>query len=289
MDKQVDILIGLKCNQKCHFCFQEDESILSKDSKADISQILKTLIKWRKEGYTRVNIAWWEATIYPELFPTLKLSKELGYSQIKLVTNAVRFRDMDFAEKIIPFLDDIAISFHSSVKEIQDEMTQMKGSYDYVLEALQNIKTIKPPIELINHTVITTQNFDGLEAHIRHIISLGFSRINLLNMMPNTSLNKELFLSPTILAPKIISLIDTYSSQIRIEVCYTQPCFYKWYEQYITGFDYWRDFLSNRSDVLLSWQKTLIDYKVVWKECMHCSYFTDCRWFWDACKINCNT
>jgi MoaA/NifB/PqqE/SkfB family radical SAM enzyme len=95
------------------------------------------------------------------------------------------------------------------------------------LEAIENIKKIKPSIQLINHTVITSKNFEDLEKHVEHIINLGFVRIDLLNMMPNTSLNKDLFVSPSILAPKIISIIDRYSSKIKIEVCYTQPCFYK--------------------------------------------------------------
>jgi hypothetical protein len=32
----------------------------------------------------------------------------------------------------------------------------------------------------------------------------------------------------------------------------------------------------------------LMDYKVMWKECMNCEYFTDCRGFWDEDKINLN-
>lgn len=289
MDKQVDILIGLKCNQKCSFCFQEDESILSKDSLPNLWNMLKTLIKWKKSWYSRVNIAWGEATIYKELYPLLKISKELWYSQIKLITNWVKFKDYEYAFKILPFLDDIAISFHSSNPFIQDELTNMKWSYNFVLDAIENIKKIKPNIQLINHTVITSKNFEDLEKHIEHIIKLWFVRIDLLNMMPNTSLNKDLFVSPSILAPKIISIIEKYNSKIKIEVCYTQPCFYKWYEKYISWFDYGRDFLSNREDVLFSWQKTLMNYKVVGKECMHCEYFNDCRGFWNEDKINLNT
>jgi MoaA/NifB/PqqE/SkfB family radical SAM enzyme len=286
MDKQVDILIWLKCNQKCNFCFQEDESILSKDTIPDLWKILKTLIKWKNEWYTRVNIAWWEATIYNELYPTLKIARHLWYKQIKLITNAVRFRDFEYAKKIIPYLDDIAISFHSSDKDIQDNITKMQWSYDYLLEAISNIKKIKPNINLINHTVITQDNFNDLENHTKNLINLWFYRIDYLNMMPNTSLNKDLYVSPTVLSTKLINIIEKYKNDVRIEICYTQPCFYKWYEEYISGFDYWRDFLSNRDDVLLSWQQTLIDFKITKDKCNNCKYFEDCRGFWDEEKIN---
>jgi len=287
MDKQVDILIWLKCNQKCNFCFQEDESILSKDTIPDLSKILKTLIKWRKAWYSRVNIAWGEATIYKELYPTLKLARELWYKQIKLITNGVRFRDFEYAKKIVPFLDDLAISFHSSDMRIQDSLTNMKWSYNFVLEAIENIKKIKQPnLNLINHTVITSKNFADLERHVQHVINLGFYRIDLLNMMPNTSLNKDLFVPTKVISQKLVEIINKYKDKIKIEICYTEPCFYKWYESYISWFDYGRDFLSNREDVLLSWQKTLLDFKVVWKECMSCKFFEGCRWFWDEKKIN---
>lgn len=286
MDKQVDILIWLKCNQKCIFCFQEDESILSKDTIPDLWKILKVLIKWRKKWYNRVNIAWWEATIYKELYPTLKIAKELWYKQIKLITNAVRFKDLNYAKKIIPYLDDIAISFHSSNKKIQDSLTKMDGSYNYLLKAIKNIKKVKSNINLINHTVITKENYEDLENHTKNMIDLWFYRIDYLNMMPNTSLNKNLYVSPSSLSIKLINIIEKYEKVIKIEICYTQPCYYKWYEKYISWFDYWRDFLSNREDVLLSWQKTLIDFKIIKEECNNCKYFDDCRWFWDENKIN---
>lgn len=286
MEKQVDILIWLKCNQKCSFCFQEDESILSKDTIPDLWKILKVLVKWKKEWYTRVNIAGWEATIYKELYPTLKMAKKLWYKQIKLITNGVKFKDFEYAQKIIPYLDDLAISFHSSDKKIQDNLTKMEWSYDYLIEAITNVKKIKPNINLINHTVITKENFEDLENHTKNIIDLWFYRIDYLNMMPNTSLNKNLYVSPTVLSVKLIDIIEKYKNDVRIEICYTQPCFYKWYEEYISWFDYSRDFLSNREDVLLSWQETLMDYKITLDECKGCKYFNDCRWFWNESKIN---
>ena len=57
MQKQVDILMGLKCNQKCFFCFQKDDSMRFKDTKPDIIHILKILIQGVQQGYKRVHIA----------------------------------------------------------------------------------------------------------------------------------------------------------------------------------------------------------------------------------------
>lgn len=288
MQKQVDILIGLKCNQKCFFCFQEDESILSKDSKPNISNILRQLIVWYKKGYKRVNIAGGEATIYPELIPVLNMSQKLWYKQIKLVSNSVRFADMDYAKKVIPYLTDLAISFHAPDPKIQDEHTKMKGSFELLHTAIKNIHQIHPNIYLINHTVITSRNYHLLREHTLMLISLGFKRIDFLNMMPNTSLNKEYFISPEVIAPILMSIIDDFWDKIVIEICYTQPCYYPGYESYISGFDYARDFTSNRQDALLSWQQTLLDFKVVKKKCKTCSYFKDCRGFWDESKIGTN-
>ena len=216
----------------------------------------------------------------------MKIAKKLWYKQIKLITNAVRFKDFDYAKKIIPYLDDIAISFHSSDKKIQDNLTKMEWSYNYLLESISNIKKVKPNINLINHTVITQDNFNDLEKHTENLINLWFYRIDYLNMMPNTSLNKKLYVFPSVLSIKLINIIEKYKDDVRIEICYTQPCFYKWYEEYISWFDYSRDFLSNREDVLLSWQKTLIEFKVIKDECNNCKHFEVCRWFWNEEKIN---
>jgi biotin synthase-like enzyme len=46
--KQVDIILGLKCNEKCGFCFQNTDYIKKHDIPFDKLGVLSVLIKARK-------------------------------------------------------------------------------------------------------------------------------------------------------------------------------------------------------------------------------------------------
>lgn len=280
MNEQIDILLWLNCNQKCVFCFQEDELILSKNSKININSILKTLIKWKKLWINRINIAWWEATIYNEFFDVLKLVDKLWFKDKKLVTNWLKFSDINFTKKTVSYITEIAISIHSFNSVTHDKLTWVVWSFYKTLEWIKNIKKFEN-VNLIAHIVLTSLNIIELEFYIEFIINLWFDRIDFLNIMPNTNINKKYFIQPQIIADKLIPIFDKYRDKIFLEVCHIEPCYFVWYEKYVSGYDYNKKFISNREDVLYSWQETVNNNKIIKEKCLWCKFKDDCKWFWN--------
>lgn len=277
---QVDIILWLKCNEKCNFCFQDSDYIKKHDKNFSKTEVLKALILWRKMGINMVNISWGEPTIYENNFNfVLRLSNKLWYKTIKVITNWIKFSDIIFSSDNLPYITDIGLSFHSSQKEIQDKLTWLKWSYDSLIIAIKNIKSFSK-VYLHNHCVITNENLLDLENHIKNIIFLWFKSIHFMSLMHNTEKNKNKTYDFDQLVIILKNIINKYNKKIRIEVSYIQPCYLKWYEDYVLWFDYWKDYISNNVESLKSWESTMNLNKEFKKECYLCNYLNTCNWFW---------
>jgi len=278
---QVDIILGMKCNEKCSFCFQDTDYIKKHDKNFNKKDIFKLLLKWKKEWFNMVNISWWEPTIYEDNFNyTLKLSSKLLFRDIKVITNWIKFSQKEFCIKNLPYITDIWFSFHSASNvEIQDKLTWLKGSYGLVIKAINNINNYSN-VNLHNHCVITFDNIDLLEDHIKKIIELWFVSVHFMSLMHNTDTNKKLSYNFNKVSNILKNLIDKYSEKISIEVSYIQPCYFKWYEKYVQWFEYGKKYISNNVESLRWWEKTIISNKYLEKECHTCKYLKECYGFW---------
>lgn len=271
----------MKCNEKCSFCFQDTEYIKKHDFSLNKNDILKILIKWKKLWFKMVNISWWEPTIYEDNFNyILKLSSKLLYKDIKVITNGIQFSKIDFCNKNLPFITDLWFSFHSASNiDIQDKLTWLKWSHKLVLEAIKNIKELSN-VNLHNHCVITNDNIDLLEEHIKEIIKLGFVSIHFMSLMHNTDKNKTQSYDFNKLSDLLKSIIDKYKNYIKIEISYIQQCYFEWYEEYVQWFEYWNEFISNNIESLKSWEKTILSNKYLKEKCNTCKYLKECYGFW---------
>ena len=278
---QIDIILWLKCNEKCSFCFQDTKFIKKHELLLNKKDILKLLIKWKKIWSKMVNISWWEPTIYEDNFNyILKLSSKLLYKDIKVITNWIQFSKIDFCNKNLKNITDIWFSFHSAANtEIQDKITWLKWSHKLALEAIKNIKELSN-VNLHNHCVIINENIDLLENHIKEIIKLWFVSIHFMSLMHNTDKNKTQSYDFNKLSDLLKWIIDKYKNYINIEISYIQPCYFEWYEKYVQWFEYWKEYISNNIKSLKSWEETIISNKYLKEKCNSCNFLKQCYGFW---------
>lgn len=275
---QIDIILWMKCNEKCGFCFQNTNYIKKFDKKTVLKTFLKILLKWKIAWYESVNISWWEPTIYPEFNQVLRLANKLDFRNIKVTTNWLKFADTVFAEENLKYITSVCLSFHSSEENIQDKLTWTPWSLNKVNLAIENIRKYKN-IKLDNHLVITNDNIWYLDNHIENIIKLEFSSIHLMPLMKNIESESQKSYKNEEISKILIWIIDKFSNKIKLEISYFQPCLIPWYEKYVLWFDYWKKYISNNEESLMAWEETMKETRYFKEDCEKCSFKEKCLGF----------
>jgi len=149
MDIEVDrppsrifCFIDYPCNNDCIHC-------LVGDKKSRPALDLKELKEMLDEGLAHcpfVEIGGGEPTLSKKLFPILEYLSKKG-ATIRLFTNARRLKDKNFCAKIK--VDRFAVTLHSHRKEIHEAITQRRGSFEEMVQGIQNIKALGKTLEFL--------------------------------------------------------------------------------------------------------------------------------------------
>jgi MoaA/NifB/PqqE/SkfB family radical SAM enzyme len=144
---------GYSCNFHCQHCFAEDKKTLADFSLSKIKSFIDDL---GKEPI--VTLSGGEPTVRPDLLEILKYikSKERAYL-IDIQTNAAKFSDLAFLKNLEPYFDSAFVPFHSSNMDIFDEVTQVAGSGELVVQALKNLSASS--IRVMTNIVINKFNY----------------------------------------------------------------------------------------------------------------------------------
>ncbi|MBU1177439.1 radical SAM protein [Patescibacteria group bacterium] len=138
--KKTVIIIGYACNNRCRFCIDESKRELHNKTTEEIKQ---EMIEAKKRGTTYIEFIGGETTIRQDIVELIKFAKELGFETINMATNGRMFSYLEYVKKVINAgLTDIIFSIHGHNAKIHDYLTQSKGSFDQLLEGLNNFKKL---------------------------------------------------------------------------------------------------------------------------------------------------
>jgi len=84
----LDLYLNYHCNLRCNHCFVGEK--LEKRVEFEISEVRKILEYSRSCGATSVSLLGGERTIYPFINEVIMYCSDLGYPEIKLVTNGMK-------------------------------------------------------------------------------------------------------------------------------------------------------------------------------------------------------
>ena len=100
MKNRIDLMINEDCNIKCLFCYHHG---FEDKSKYDFSKvkIKSTLFFWKTKGYKEIYISWWEPTISENFEYSLEIAKKYWYDNIKIMTNGLKFSDINYCKKLL--------------------------------------------------------------------------------------------------------------------------------------------------------------------------------------------
>ena len=138
--KHIEINIWKACNNKCKFCMSSKSELW--DIKFVSLDILKDKIRGYSDSwYKSIWFLWWDISIHPKIKEIIFFCKEQWFININVISNWMKFDDIDFCKDIIDrWLTRVNLSIHSHIDEIEDYLIQVKWWLQRKLKAIDNFK-----------------------------------------------------------------------------------------------------------------------------------------------------
>ena len=160
-DKKVEMLscTGLanidltnRCNMDCPICFANANQA-GYVYEPDFDTVVKMLETLRGEEpikCTAVQFSGGEPTIYPRLVDVIKKAKELGFAQVQVATNGLKFaKDPEFLKEVVEAgLNTIYLSFDGLTDEIYLQARDRK-MWEVKLKVLENLRKLEKPSSVV--------------------------------------------------------------------------------------------------------------------------------------------
>ncbi|MBI3554094.1 MAG: radical SAM protein [Elusimicrobia bacterium] len=153
-DQVHELFLNYACSAKCPFCY--NPPLTPELLRLDLSyeQAAGSLYKAAKTGARRLNLHGGEVTLRDDLPNILALARKLGFAQITVVTNGIRFSDAGYAESLrAAGATHLRFSIHAAGAEIHDDIVAIPGAFERVLKGIKNVRAAGFPLG-INFVII---------------------------------------------------------------------------------------------------------------------------------------
>lgn len=234
------LFVGTFCNYKCQFCYYKPY-LKVKNSPV---KVLKQMDYVKSHGILDIEFTGGEPTIDPAWFDYLDYGRT-QFRHMSLITNGQLMAKREFAQKCYDHgLREVLFSLHGYDKDSHEKITEIPGSWEKILLAIENAKHIGFIIR-INCTVcsINYDKLDRLALRIREFKPLGMNFIPL-NYWDGAD-ESGVDIPYDKMAPHIKYAIDIIKGHVKyINVRYMPYCHMEGYEEYLCNwhhhtFDYW--------------------------------------------------
>ncbi len=176
------------CNLTCKHC--SSSAYPAGKTLLKIENIIRLLEEGRDMGAACVTLSGGEPFIYPHLYDILSYCSLLNYT-VRIYTSGVLkdehriipANEMLF-EKLASYnnIDSIIFSLHGSDAATHDYVTNTKGSFSIVVEAIKNANDFGLPIEI--HTVPLSVNYRQIPDIIHFAEEYSVKQVSLLRLVP---------------------------------------------------------------------------------------------------------
>lgn len=252
------LYVGFKCNLRCQFCYYLKSIEDGSAKNSDYESLARKIKQARKLGKDQIDFTGGEATIHPDFLKLVKLCKDLGYNTINVITNGLRFADLNYLEKAKEAgLNEVLLSIHSNIKEVHDELTKVPGSFEKIIEAAKNAKRLNIRVRI--NACINNKNYKYVDEYLNFLTTLQPSSINLIVFNPTEETpgyskhDAIRIASYQEIADEIKIALNNHEKNIPIiNIRFLPFCFLKGKEEYIRT--YWQEIYEQQEwDPVLHW------------------------------------
>lgn len=270
------------CDQDCIFCAQPTNW-----NYMNFLEIKKQIDFYISKWYDWIIFSWWEPTISPFFFETIKYCNEKKLD-MKILSNWHKFEDEEFVKKSIEFwLKKFHISIHSHNEKIHDALVKKNWWYKRSLKSMKNI--IKLWWSLTINITINNYNVDFFPKSILFFIK-AFPSLDwfIINNLETSQIKSTYFwvIAPLEkvykIAKKTLDIIIKNNKRVRIER--VPLCYIRWYEHLSADIEFslfnerkFLHFLDNSLSGELNKNTFSAEY-TYWKNCLKCDFRWICSW-----------
>ncbi len=181
MPDSADINIGMACNCKCRFCVQGNATAEQRKW-VPLEDVKSEIEYYYNKGCRTLGFLGGEPTIYPYIFEVLSYARNLGYSNITLDSNGIKYEDKDFVLKLIETgVNRFCISIHSHKEQIEDFLTNRPGSFKSKIKGIKNLVELQNEGKLLHNisfnAVLNKINYKYIVSFIKFYKKIGIRDI----------------------------------------------------------------------------------------------------------------
>jgi MoaA/NifB/PqqE/SkfB family radical SAM enzyme len=220
---------GTFCNYDCEFCYYRD--------KLDIKTSFE-IVKERADyllayGITQVDLSGGESSVSSDWFNILDYCNE-RFDHVSCLTHGGKFANKEFLEESkARGLKEILFSLHGATDETHDSITNRKGSFKRILQAIKNAQELEMIVR-INCTVYYKNytQLDNIYAELINNINPFEVNFITLNYWEGADIEKT-NVSYSDMTNGIKQCIDILNKDMIINVRYVPYCYMNGYEKYV--------------------------------------------------------
>lgn len=282
MSERIDLKVGFRCNNYCHFCVQGDkrERLPSKHE----DELIKSLEEGRAGGAVGVVITGGEPTLHKQIVKIAKAARDLGYTLIQVQSNGRTFCYEDFCKRLIDAgVNEFGPSLHGSTAKIHDYLTGAPGAFMQTISGMRNLKKLKQRV--ITNSVITKTNYRDLPDLARLLVALGVDQFQFafMHMSGRAGENKEwLTARKSLIEPYVKKALDVGIKAGKTVMTEAIPyCLMGGYEKHVAEQIIPRTRIYDADCVIPDYTRTRIDEgKARGPLCEQCDWRSSCEGPW---------
>lgn len=168
--RRLEFHIVYRCVNRCAFCSEREHMRAFARHPAGRRELEGVLRSKRAQGYDHVTFTGGEPTLYPRVWEVLRLAKDLGYCTF-MISNGAALSLPVFANRVLPFVDELCLSLHGPDAATHDAATGRSGSFARLKAAFDNAERQERARFVFVNSVVTRLNAARLPDTLRLALS----------------------------------------------------------------------------------------------------------------------
>jgi len=229
--ERAKVFTGPLCNYNCKFCYykgrlNQRESFLNIKKQIDLAH---------NYGIKSIDFSGGESSIEPNWFEFLEYANN-KFDYISCISHGGKFADKVFLKKSKEAgLREILFSLHGFSAEIHDKITQRKGSFNKIIQAIKNAKEVGILVRI--NCTISIDNYKDIDIELLKVLNPFQINLIVVNYFSDNIVDSSNIIYYKAISPYIHNYLDNLKDTIKyLNVRYIPFCFMKGYEKYVIDY-----------------------------------------------------